>query len=179
MTYDAGFSPANSPHLLPALELDDAIIKFSGSLKSLGLPSVVRSVLAPNVARNCIGRDVQVCALDWTASADECHSTINQKTYDLIITADTVYSTSLIDPLLATIVRLALPSTPLLVFLERRDPALVDRMLATASDTYNFSVRRISHRKLAKALLHSGFNWARDAWDGIELWKLSLAHRAT
>ncbi|TFY77346.1 hypothetical protein EWM64_g6668 [Hericium alpestre] len=40
---EAGFSPANSPHLLPALELDDAIIEFSASLASRGLPTVVRS----------------------------------------------------------------------------------------------------------------------------------------
>jgi len=38
-----GFSPVNSPHLTPALELDSAIIQFSSSLLSNGLPSVVTS----------------------------------------------------------------------------------------------------------------------------------------
>lgn len=40
---EAGYSPSNSPHLTPALELDSAIIEFSGTLKSRGLPSVVSS----------------------------------------------------------------------------------------------------------------------------------------
>ncbi|KAF8159702.1 glycoside hydrolase family 13 protein [Crassisporium funariophilum] len=40
---EAGFSPANSPHLTPALDLDSAILDFSDSLKSNGLPTVVTS----------------------------------------------------------------------------------------------------------------------------------------
>ncbi|KAF5383708.1 hypothetical protein D9615_003666 [Tricholomella constricta] len=40
---EAGFSPANSPHLTPALELDTAIIDFSGSLATRGLPAVINS----------------------------------------------------------------------------------------------------------------------------------------
>jgi glycogen debranching enzyme len=38
-----GYSPANTPHLRPALELDTAILDFSGSLKELGLPTSVNS----------------------------------------------------------------------------------------------------------------------------------------
>ncbi|KAI9440605.1 glycoside hydrolase family 13 protein [Lactarius indigo] len=41
---EAGFSPLNFPHLIPALELDDAIIEFSGSLKDHGLPTAVTSM---------------------------------------------------------------------------------------------------------------------------------------
>ncbi|KAL6304577.1 glycoside hydrolase family 13 protein [Sparassis latifolia] len=40
---EAGYSPANTPHLTPALELDDAIIQFSATLSSLGLPTAVKS----------------------------------------------------------------------------------------------------------------------------------------
>ncbi|VDC00989.1 unnamed protein product [Peniophora sp. CBMAI 1063] len=40
---EAGFSPANTPHLTPALELDDAMVNFSGSLAELGLPTEVKS----------------------------------------------------------------------------------------------------------------------------------------
>ncbi|KAJ7583415.1 glycoside hydrolase family 13 protein [Mycena floridula] len=40
---EAGFSPANSPHLTPAFELDSAIIEFSDSLEARGLPSIVAS----------------------------------------------------------------------------------------------------------------------------------------
>ncbi|KAJ7077886.1 glycoside hydrolase family 13 protein [Mycena belliarum] len=38
---EAGFSPANSPHLTPALELDSAIIQLSSELSSKGLPTTV------------------------------------------------------------------------------------------------------------------------------------------
>jgi glycogen debranching enzyme len=38
-----GFSPSNTPHLTPALELDSSMIRFSSSLQSNGLPSVVTS----------------------------------------------------------------------------------------------------------------------------------------
>ncbi|KAI9458217.1 glycoside hydrolase family 13 protein [Lactarius psammicola] len=41
---EAGYSPLNFPHLVPALELDDAIIDFSGSLKDHGLPTEVTSM---------------------------------------------------------------------------------------------------------------------------------------
>ncbi|TFK32810.1 glycoside hydrolase family 13 protein [Crucibulum laeve] len=40
---EAGFSPANTPHLTPALELDTALLEFSGSLEELGLPTNVTS----------------------------------------------------------------------------------------------------------------------------------------
>jgi glycogen debranching enzyme len=38
-----GYSPANSPHLSPALELDSAIIEFSDSLTARGLPAQITS----------------------------------------------------------------------------------------------------------------------------------------
>ena len=34
---------ANSPHLLPALEIDDAILALSGKLASLGVPTLINS----------------------------------------------------------------------------------------------------------------------------------------
>ncbi|KAF9268988.1 glycoside hydrolase family 13 protein [Marasmius fiardii PR-910] len=40
---EAGFNPHNSPHLTPALELDTAMIDFSNSLSSKGLPTFIRS----------------------------------------------------------------------------------------------------------------------------------------
>lgn len=38
-----GYSPANTPHLTAALELDDAMIAFSVSLEEKGLPTVITS----------------------------------------------------------------------------------------------------------------------------------------
>ncbi|KAH7914817.1 glycoside hydrolase family 13 protein [Hygrophoropsis aurantiaca] len=40
---EAGYSPENSPHLMPAYELDTAIIEFSDSLASKGLPTRITS----------------------------------------------------------------------------------------------------------------------------------------
>ncbi|KAG6854523.1 hypothetical protein C0991_005435 [Blastosporella zonata] len=40
---EAGFSPANSPHLTPALELDTAMLNFSDSLAAKGLPTSITS----------------------------------------------------------------------------------------------------------------------------------------
>jgi glycogen debranching enzyme len=38
-----GYSPYNTPHLTPALELDDAVLDFSAALKEKGLPTSVSS----------------------------------------------------------------------------------------------------------------------------------------
>ncbi|KAF9525972.1 glycoside hydrolase family 13 protein [Crepidotus variabilis] len=46
---EAGFSPSNTPHLAPALELDTAIIEFSSKLAANGLPSKVSSEQDLNV----------------------------------------------------------------------------------------------------------------------------------
>jgi glycogen debranching enzyme len=43
LTYVIGFSPANSPHLTPALELDNAILAFSATLEAQGLPKRISS----------------------------------------------------------------------------------------------------------------------------------------
>jgi len=43
LTCPAGYSPENSPHLTPALELDSTMIEFSTDLASRGLPNVVKS----------------------------------------------------------------------------------------------------------------------------------------
>lgn len=40
---EAGYSPFNTPHLAPAVEIDDAIIEFSGSLEANGLPTTIKS----------------------------------------------------------------------------------------------------------------------------------------
>ncbi|KAF9054347.1 glycoside hydrolase family 13 protein [Panaeolus papilionaceus] len=40
---EAGFTPANTPHLTPALELDSMIIAFSGDLAAKGLPTAINS----------------------------------------------------------------------------------------------------------------------------------------
>jgi len=43
LTRYVGYSPANTPHLSPALELDTAILKFSENLVEKGLPTKIAS----------------------------------------------------------------------------------------------------------------------------------------
>ncbi|KAI0352373.1 glycoside hydrolase family 13 protein [Trametes cingulata] len=40
---EAGYSPANTPHLTPALELDTAMLEFSAGLQAAGLPTTITS----------------------------------------------------------------------------------------------------------------------------------------
>jgi glycogen debranching enzyme len=40
---EAGYSVLNAPHLAPALEIDDAMMEFSASLASHGLPTTIKS----------------------------------------------------------------------------------------------------------------------------------------
>ncbi|RDB20804.1 Glycogen debranching enzyme [Hypsizygus marmoreus] len=56
---EAGFSPANSPHLAPALELDSAMLEFSSSLASKGLPTVVQSEADVNTLMDAFNDVIQ------------------------------------------------------------------------------------------------------------------------
>ena len=104
-----------------------------------------------------------------------------QPPFDLILSADTVYTHELIAPLLRVIHALSTASHALshrypfaLVCVERRDPSVLDAFLAEARSTWNFSVERIPRTKLAKSLEKGGLNWDSSDWDGVEIWKLRL-----
>ena len=107
--------------------------------------------------------------------------------FDLIVSADTVYSLELIHPLLRTLHAICTASSlsttlrnrsPLIYLcIERRDPALVDTTFLEAQYTWGFSISRISHRKVSKSMAKHGLKWAREDWDGVEIWKLKLAVR--
>jgi glycogen debranching enzyme len=51
---DPGYSPANSPHLSPALELDTAILDFSTTLQKRGLPIQVTSAADVDVLMHAL-----------------------------------------------------------------------------------------------------------------------------
>ncbi|KAF8584023.1 glycoside hydrolase family 133 protein [Ramaria rubella] len=51
---EAGFSPLNTPHLVPALELDTAIIEFSSTLASKGLPTNISSQSELDIILNAL-----------------------------------------------------------------------------------------------------------------------------
>jgi hypothetical protein len=101
--------------------------------------------------------------------------------FDLIITADTLYHDELIPPLLRTLHHLvsvsSIPDRPApkcFVALERRDPALIDRALKSAREEWAFACERVPLRKLVKAMARADLKWAKEDWDGVEIWELSL-----
>jgi hypothetical protein len=116
--------------------------------------------------------------------------------FDLIITADTLYISELVTPLLRTLHTLAqlsilsrntrssithkIHSCPVYVCVERRDPALMDRAFEECKSQWGFTVERVRSAKIRKALERAGLDWTaeKNKWDGIEIWKMRLPVQA-
>ena len=93
--------------------------------------------------------------------------------FDLILTADTLYTPHLVGPLLRVLHALsAIDSPPIYLALERRDPRLADDALQEARDLWSFSVQRVPHKKVTRAMLKAGCKWNAVDWEGVEIWKL-------
>ncbi|KAI0318641.1 hypothetical protein OF83DRAFT_1056493 [Amylostereum chailletii] len=145
--------------------------------------------------------DIQVRELDWTVPPDNwnwqhpvsiaSHSfpltpedtatSALRPPFDLIISSDTLYTSQLVQPLFRTLhaaaSRSLTPSgrsVPVYLCIERRDSDLIDKALADAQHIWGFSVDRIPHRKVVKAMEKGGLKWSPDQWDGVEIWKLQL-----
>lgn len=180
------------------------------ALSSLGwdvlatdIPHVIQSVLRSNVTNNLTALpsgsgNVQVRELDWSVHPDNWtwdHESIIASpslseppsapsslhpSFDLIISADTVYAIELVNPFLRTLHALSLLSIssargpPIFLCIERRDPMVVDRLLSDAQNEWGFVVERIPQKKVAKALEKSGVHWGKSNWEDIEIWKLRL-----
>ncbi|KAI0065442.1 hypothetical protein BV25DRAFT_1798630 [Artomyces pyxidatus] len=145
---------------------------------------------------------VQIRELDWTVPPEEWdwdHPAVIASTqtstlsleaaklydsplkppFDLIISSDTLYTTELVTPLLRTLhavsaqsLVLASRPPPIYLCIERRDSAVIDRALFEAQTDWGFTVERIAHRKVLKAMEKGGLNWAKEDWDDVEIWKL-------
>ncbi|KAJ6547505.1 hypothetical protein B0H19DRAFT_1165998 [Mycena capillaripes] len=165
------------------------------------LPFVISSCLAKNIENNISelppgSGEIIVRELDWTVAPDRWfwnHNTIIASPtctspepqhpthgFDLIVSADTIYSLDLATPFLRTVHSLcksslaASRSPVVFICLERRDPAVIHRTLEDAKSIWGFTVNRISQHKVSKALGKNGFKWNKDDWDGVEIWKLAL-----
>jgi len=57
--YDLGYSPVNSPHLAPALELDTAILDFSATLQKRGLPIQINSAADVDTLMNALTKHLK------------------------------------------------------------------------------------------------------------------------
>ncbi|KAJ7685129.1 hypothetical protein DFH06DRAFT_1028514 [Mycena polygramma] len=188
-----------------AIELGSGIGLTALCLARLGcntiatdLPWVISSCLARNIETNVSqlppeSGDIIVRELDWNVLPDQwfwehptviasptCPPLVAQQPaqgFDLIVSADTIYSPDLITPFLRTLhalCKLATRTPVVLICLERRDPALVNQTLEEAQNVWGFVVSRISQHKVSKALRKSGFEWEKEDWEGVELWKLTL-----
>jgi hypothetical protein len=162
------------------------------------LPWVISTCLANNIANNIPqlppgSGKILVRELDWTVpperwfwdhptiiSSPTCSPPTEQHlpyAFDLIVSADTIYDLALVTPFLRTLnalctLSVAASSVPVvLICVERRDPAVIDRALTEAS-VWGFTPNRITPRKVSKALAKSGFKWDKEDWVDVELWKL-------
>ncbi|KAF8580886.1 hypothetical protein K439DRAFT_1636643 [Ramaria rubella] len=162
---------------------------------------VLSSVLQRNVDSNRINLPpgsgtIQTRELDWTVKPENwiwnhpaviaSHEPGNLKAttaetlnppFDLIITADTLYSPELVTPLLRTLH--ALSESPsfcpsVFITLERRDSRLADDALQQARTVWSFSTQRVPDRKVVKAMAKAGCKWDRVEWEGVEIWRLTL-----
>lgn len=185
--------------LLPTLSPCEAsslvVAALGGDVLATDSAYILHTVLRRNILANAQAISpsarVQARELDWTVPAsvwswsDSLSITNPSSTqkedllippFDIIFTADTVYSPTLVQPLLDTIYALSNLSNrppPCYLCIERRDPPLVDAFLTRAREM-GFSVSRIAHQKLVRALERADVHWSKDDWDAVELWKLHL-----
>jgi len=163
------------------------------------LYSVLRRNILSNTSQLSSATRIQARELDWTVPSDRWTWTdpnsitspssptptpgnddLLKPPFDIIFTADTVYSAELVQPLLDTILSLARLSTiasrppPCYLCLERRDPQLVDTFLNRAREM-DFNASRIPYQKLKRCLEKAGIQWPKEDWASVELWKLQLA----
>lgn len=102
--------------------------------------------------------------------------------FDLILTADTLYNTSLVSPLLRSLHHLARRSTgagaryscPIYLCVEQRDPELMTKAYDECKSRWGFHAERIKATKIRRSLEKAGIRWAENEWIGVEIWKLKL-----
>lgn len=118
--------------------------------------------------------------------------------FSLILTTDSIYHPSLIQPLLDTLRSLSILSTysphvanrtsfprqppEIYLALENRDPALIDSFWEEAT-TMGFKSSRVESGVLKKVMERAyekggeegkwELGWRRDEWEGVEIWKMS------
>jgi len=138
---------------------------------------------------------ISVRALDWTASSLPSPSSLwdfggeeeeEEVEVEVIVTADTFYRQDLVRPLILTIKALCIASArcarggsggkegkrfPLvLVAVEVRDRGLLQFALEAAARE-GFECRRVGDGRVRKGLEAAGVRWAREEWDGGEVWR--------
>lgn len=100
--------------------------------------------------------------------------------FDLVVTSDTLYMMELVEPLLRTLLAASLQSqkaggkTPLvLVALEVRDKGVIDHAVERAKEC-GFECKKVPESKVKKCMNAAGLAWAREDWEGVEIWRWKL-----
>lgn len=183
-----------------------AMCSLGWDVVATDLPDVINSVLRRNIAHNQLNLPagsgtIHVRALNWnvrpedwvwdsdTAIASPTRSPANSTEnttqlgppFDLIVTADTVYLLSLVEPLLRTATHLCDASAvevsarkqwpPIFLAIERRDPIVLDKFLGDARS--DFVVEQLPNRVISHAMGKNALNWEKDDWDGVEIWSFT------
>lgn len=138
------------------------------------------SPLAAARGVECIGQ-VQVCELDWTTTT--AHTVTPgadlDLSVDMIITSDTIYHPDLLPHLFRTIACISRSSLDnpqrstsptVYLCLERRDSRMVDTALSRAAE-FGLHLKRVGHGRVAKCVEKTGWGWAEEDWQGVEVYK--------
>ncbi|KAG0638371.1 hypothetical protein HOY80DRAFT_906397, partial [Tuber brumale] len=161
------------------------------------LVQITGAILSKNVARNedllasIAGTSpISIRALDWTVPLPSPPSSLweggnDGEEVEVIVTADTIYKQDLIRPLILTIRALCVASArcarggsgkevkkfPLvLVAVEVRDRGLLQCALEVAAQE-GFECRRVGDGRVRRGLEAAGVHWAREEWEGGEVWR--------
>ncbi|KAF8245999.1 hypothetical protein K440DRAFT_632942 [Wilcoxina mikolae CBS 423.85] len=176
------YTPSSTSSGKRALDLGAGIGLTSLALAALGwdvtstdVSALVDGILRRNIEdpRNTTAGSVNVRELDWVAPPPQQE----EESYDLIVTADTIYSPPLVVPLLNAIRTYASAKTVVLVALEVRDEALIRGALEKAVEM-GFVVRKVPRTRLRKALGAARVEWAKEEWSGVEVWRLGVGKDA-
>ncbi|GAA5978395.1 hypothetical protein JCM10908_004338 [Rhodotorula pacifica] len=159
---------------------------------------IVEGVLARNVDENAerVRGLIRAAALDWFAfdsetwswpcEEEDANHSPARRGVDLITTADTVYDSSLSEPLLRTLHGLSLlfvspAPPPIYLALEARDPALIASFFALATgDPFGFKCSRVEPTRIKKLVeaREGTLGWEdEEDWEGVEVWKLVLSRK--
>lgn len=147
-------------------------------VEATDLPYVAHGILADNVrAHEAVADQIEVAELDWLAE-DQVDARSSAPPYDLVLSADTLYTPRLVSGLWHTFARELARGRGSedgggfgLVALERRDSAFIDESLAVASREHSLELTRVDEGKLRQAAEKS-LGWTKELWDGIEVWEV-------
>lgn len=147
-------------------------------VEATDLPYVAHGILADNVrAHEAVTDQIEVAELDWLAE-DQVDARSSAPPYDLVLSADTLYTPRLVSGLWHTFARELARGRGSedrggfgLVALERRDSAFIDESLAVAIREQGLELTRVDDAKLEEAVQRS-LGWTKELWDGIEVWEV-------